>query len=414
MTQQYSLQRTLGFSTVTFYGVGAILGAGIYVLIGEVAGLAGYAAPLSFIVAAVIAIFSAFSYAELSARFPKSAGEAVYIEQAFGCKWLTITVGLLVILTGIVSAATMTTGIVGYAQVFVTLPSFALITVFVIAISAIAIWGIKQSAWLVTAITVLEVAGLLYVVYVASDNLASLSIPPLPAGAEMDSSVATGILLGSFLAFYAYIGFEDMVNIAEEIKQPEKVLPVAIVLALVIATLLYMLVAYTALSVLSPAQLSASKAPLADVVISKGYSGSWISLISLVAVINGAIIQIIMASRVIYGMASRELLPVWLASVNRVTSTPIPATLLCAAAVLILALLFPLSTLAQLTSLIVLSVFVLVNVALIRLNRRFLVEAKEGKDTGHKTVHFPRWIPYIGAFLCVGMLLVKASFWWSL
>jgi amino acid transporter len=414
MKQQHSLQRSLGFFTVTLYGVGAILGAGIYVLIGEVADLAGYGAPVSFIVAAVIAIFSAFSYAELSARFPKSAGEAVYIDEAFNCRPLTMTIGLLVILTGIVSAATMTTGVVGYAQIFVDLPSSILISFFVVAISAVAIWGIKQSAWVVTIITVLEVCGLVYVVYVASDGLDSLAVTSFPIGKSMDSSVATGILLGSFLAFYAYIGFEDMVNIAEEIKNPEKVLPAAIVLALVIATLLYMLVAYAALSVLSPEQLSASNAPLADVVISKGYSGSWISIVSLVAVINGAIIQIIMASRVVYGMASRQLLPSWLFSVNSVTLTPIPATLLSAFVVLTLALVFPLSTLAQLTSLIVLSVFVLVNIALIKLNRG--VTSAVGKDIerGNRTIHFPQWVPYMAAFLCICMLLVKMVFWLSL
>ncbi|MEH6911669.1 MAG: amino acid permease, partial [Oceanicoccus sp.] len=289
-----------------------------------------------------------------------------------------------------------------------------LITFFVVAISAVAIWGIKQSAWVVTIITVLEVCGLVYVVYIASDGLDGLTVTNFSLVKSMDSSVATGILLGSFLAFYAYIGFEDMVNIAEEIKNPEKVLPAAIVLALVIATLLYMLVAYAALSVLSPEQLSASNAPLADVVISKGYSGSWISFVSLVAVINGAIIQIIMASRVVYGMASRQLLPSWLSSVNSVTLTPIPATLLSAFVVLILALAFPLSTLAQLTSLIVLSVFVLVNIALIRLNHGVTFTAGKDAERGKRTIHFPRWIPFMAAFLCIFMLLVKMVFWLSL
>jgi APA family basic amino acid/polyamine antiporter len=238
MPAESALKRSLKLPAVTLYGVGAILGAGIYVLIGEIAGQAGYYAPLSFVLAAIIATFSAFSYAELSARFPRSAGEAVYIEEAFGWRNLTRLIGLLVIFTGIISAATMATGLVGYFQLYIDWSAPLIITLFVITIGAIAIWGIEEAAWIVMIITLLETGGLLFVVFIAADQIQFSLIFEFNNSQPMDGTVISGILLGSFLAFFAFIGFEDMVNIAEEIKQPEKILPKAILLALAIATLL--------------------------------------------------------------------------------------------------------------------------------------------------------------------------------
>jgi APA family basic amino acid/polyamine antiporter len=192
-----------------------------------------------------------------------------------------------------------------------------------------------------------------------------------------------------------------MVNIAEEIKQPEKILPKAILLALAIATLLYIIVIYAALSVLPPEQLAASSAPLADVAVAQGYPAAWIGLISIIAVVNGAIVQLIMASRVIYGMASNQFLPEFLARVNAYTATPVQATVLCILVTLLLALLFPVASLAQATSIIVLSVFTLVNLALIRIN---------SVQVSCETIHYPAFIPYIGAMLCIGMLIIKAAY----
>jgi len=401
MVSDATLKRSLKLPAVTLYGVGAILGAGIYVLIGEIAGQAGYFAPLSFLLAAIIAVFSAFSYAELSARFPRSAGEAVYIDEAFGRRWLTRLIGLLVIFTGIVSAATMATGIVGYFHLYLDWSGVLITTLFVIIIGGIAIWGIEEAAWVVMIITLLEVGGLLFVVFIAADSFEISTLirneQPVPEA----GTVITGILLGSFLAFFAFIGFEDMVNIAEEIKQPEKTLPKAILLALAIATLLYMSVIYAALSVLPAEKLATSSAPLADVAAAKGYSAVWIGLISIIAVVNGAIVQLIMASRVIYGMATNRLLPEVLAKVDSYTATPVRATVLCIAITLLLALLFPLASLAQATSVIVLCVFALVNLALIRINSVLI---------SSETIHYPRWIPYIGLTLCLSMLVIKAGY----
>lgn len=366
---------------------------------GKVAGAAGYFAPLSFVLASFIALFSGLSFAELGARFPRSAGVAVYIDKAFDQRRLTQLVGLLVALTGIVSAATMATGVVGYFQLFSSLNDVAIIILFVALISLVAIWGIDEATWVISLITLLEIGGLFYVIAISSDAItAGTIVEHISLDQLLRPEIASGVMLGGFLAFYAYIGFEDMVNLAEETQQPERTLPKAIILALVIATAVYLLVAVAALSVLSPERLADSKAPLADVVASQGRSVSWIAIVSMIAVVNGAIVQMIMASRIMYGMASEGLLYSWLADVHVLTSTPVKATLACAVLTLLLALLFPLTTLAETTSLVILSVFALVNIALIKINRSFPVAS---------TIHYPNWVPYVGATLCLSVIVAR-------
>lgn len=398
MQQPATLKRSLSFAAVTFYGVGAILGAGIYVLIGELAGLAGYLTPFAFLIAAIIAAFSACSYAELSARFPVSAGEAVYVDEAFHSPDLTRAVGLMVVFTGVVSTATMASGAVGYAQLFVGLSDVSIVTLFLLVIGAIAIWGINESAFIVALITLLEVGGLLYVVAVSADNFTDFPFS-MAFTAEAEASVPiSGLLVGSFLAFYAFIGFEDMVNIAEEVKRPDVTLPRAIGLALVVSTLIYMAVAISALAVLPPQQLANSSAPLAEVVRQQGHNAGWIGAISLIAVINGAIVQMIMASRVVYGMARKRLLPMALGRIHRRTKTPVVASVICIAVTLSLALVFPLGTLAQATSFIILAVFLLVNISLV------WIKARAGAS---QALSFPMWVPVTGALLCLAALMVK-------
>ena len=240
-TADIELKRSLSLPLITFYGLGTIIGAGIYVLIGEVAGRAGMYAPFAFLLAAVVAAFSAFAYAELSARYPLSAGEAIYVKEAFHRRWLTIATGWSVVLIGTVSAAALANGFIGYLRLFVRLPNWLAISLLVVGLGLLAAWGISQSVWVATIITLVELGGLLIVLFVARDGLAVLPqrwgelIPPPTA------DVWTGIALGGFLAFYAFIGFEDMVNVAEEVKNPRRNLPLAIILALCVSTLLYML-----------------------------------------------------------------------------------------------------------------------------------------------------------------------------
>lgn len=396
------LKRVVTVPMLTLYGLGTIIGAGIYVLIGEVAARAGIYAPLSFLIAAVIAGFTAFTYAELSARFPRSAGEAWYIHQAFSLNWLSLAMGWAVVLVGIVSAAAMTIGFTGYFQVFVQLPSWVVIALVVVVLFSIATWGISESVWIAILVTLVEIAGLLFVLVISAEQAMEnplqleISLPP------MDFLLWTGLFMGAFLAFYAFIGFEDMVNIAEEVKDPERTLPVSIILALLVSTLLYVLVAIIAVLILPVDELSGAAAPLKNIVGKSSPQGALvISFISLFAVVNGALIQMIMASRVLYGMADQKLVPGFFALIHPVTRTPVYSTFLVAVAVLILALGFSLVGLARATSFITLVVFAAMHVSLILIKRK--------GSAPERAAEYPLWVPATGFVLIIVMLLVESS-----
>ncbi len=383
------LKRAIGLPLVTLYGLGNILGAGIYVLVGKVAATAGIFTPLSFLLASIIAGLTAFSYSELSTRFPVSAGEAVYLQAGFNFKWLSTSVGLLIILAGIVSAAAITRGFVGYFQAFFELPTALVIIGLVVVLGALAAWGIVESLRVAALLTLMEVFGLLLILWVAFPDSASMG-DSLMAMSKPDSAAAWhGILLGGILAFYAYIGFEDMVNVAEEVREPHINMPKAILIALVVSTLLYMGVALVAIASVPVDELAASDAPLAFIYQrATGQEPTIIVSIALFAVVNGALIQIIMASRVCYGMSRQGWLPGFLSSVNETTGTPLIATLLVAVLLLVMALWFPIETLARFASLLLLIVFTLVNLALWRIKRT---------GDGHKDVFLvPNWVPLAG------------------
>lgn len=396
-SQRPQLRRVLSLPLITFYGLGTILGAGIYVLIGRIAGVAGLHAPLAFLIAAAVAAFTGFSYAELTSRYPRAGGESIYVQQGFGIRVLSTLVGLLVAAAALVSAATITHGFAGYLNVFVELPAMPVIFAVVLVLCGLAIWGILESAWAAAIATVIEIAGLVLIIAVASPSLATLPArwpELLPTG---NAATWSGIMLGAFLAFYAFIGFEDMANVAEEVEDASRNLPLAILTALVLAAILYLLVALVAVLSLPPAQLAASVAPLALIFEhATGYSPTLIAAISLFAVFNGALIQIIMASRMLYGMSSAGWLPGMFAQVSKHTGTPVIATVAAASGVLIFALALPLATLAKATSTIVLVVFALVNFALIRIKRRDPAPAGAQVYAG--------WIPWGGLLLSAALL----------
>ncbi len=394
-----TLKRSLSLPLLTLYGLGTILGAGVYVLIGEVAGRAGMLAPLAFLLAALVAGLTAFSYAELAARYPRSAGEAVYVQAAFHWQGLAAMVGYAVMLTGIVSAATIATGFVGYLDVFVELPDWVAITLLVVLLAALAAWGIDISARIAAVIALIEIAGLILVVVLAGSSLSSLParLPELlPATGMQWLSIA----IGGFLAFYAYIGFEDMVNMAEEVRDPQRTVPRAILLALGFSTVLYMAVALVAVLALPVTELAGSKAPLADIVQrTSDLPPAIIAAISLLAVTNGALVQIIMAARVLYGMGEQALGPACFAAVNQSTQTPLLATVVVSMAVLALALWLPLVKLAEITSSVILLVFAVVNLSLWNIKRRQPVAAG--------APNYPRWIPIVATLMCIGLLIIQ-------
>jgi amino acid transporter len=398
-----TLRRALSLPILTFYGLGTIVGAGIYVLVGKVAGIAGPYTPIAFLLAAAAAFLTAFTYAEMSARHPRSAGEPLYVAQGLGMRRLPVFVGLMIVATSLVSSAAIANGFVGYLHVFVDVPRSIAIPALVLALAALALWGIAESAWVAAATTVVEIGGLILIIAVAGDSLAALPQRAAELVPPPERAAWSAIALGAFLAFYAFIGFEDMVNVAEEVKDPVRNMPRAILLATVAATALYILVALVAVLSLPLADLAASDAPLALVYVhATGRDPVAISLVSLFAVVNGALIQIIMAARVLYGMSREGWLPSALGRIHPRTRTPIAATLLVALGVLVLALTVPLVQLAQATSFVILVVFVLVHASLLNLKRR-RVPAPPGAP------RCPAWVPVAGILVSLALLAVQVA-----
>lgn len=393
------LQRRLGLILTTFYGLGTIVGAGIYVLVGKVAGKAGILAPFAFFIAALVAALSALSYAEFATRFPKSGGEAVYTDKALGIKPISIVAGLLVVLSGIVSPATLLNGFTGYLKIFVDWPDSIVILGLTLVLGGLAAWGIKESALAITILTLAEIGGLVLVIAVSADKLPQV-ITKLPTAlGELDFAAVPGVLLGSFLAFYAYIGFEDIANIAEEVKKPERNLPLAILISLVASTVLYMTVAFVAVLSLSENELAKTEAPLALLYEKNTGHKAWIiSGISLVAVVNGALVQIIMATRMLHGMSREGWIPKIFGKVHARTKTPLIATTAVTLAILACAIAGPLTALAEASSFVVLTLFTLVNFALWRLKIR------SPKAAGWRV---PMAIPVAGFFLSLALLVFR-------
>jgi basic amino acid/polyamine antiporter, APA family len=390
------LRRRLGLILLVLYGTGITIGAGIYVLVGAVAGFAGPYTPWSFLLAAAVMTLTVASYTELSTRFPASAGEAVYVKAAFQIRWLSTVTGLITVGIGIVSSSTVVVGAVGYIQQFVDLPAASVIIVVVIVLGAVAAWGILESVLLASLFTLIEVGGLLAIIVAAVHTrlpiLAALTPPPL------EGSVLSGIAFASLLAFFAFVGFEDLANVVEEARTPHRDIPRAMVLTLVISTILYVLVAAIAVAAVPIEALKSSPAPLGLVFREvAGVSPSTINVIAIVATMNTLLAQMTMASRVIYGMARQGDLPGIAGRVHPRTSTPLVATALVIVAVVGLALVGTIQGLAEITSLATLAVFALVNLALLRVHHRRL--RSQGPH-----VRIPSWVPVAGLLTCLGMI----------
>jgi len=343
---------------------------------------------------------SAFTYGELAARFPVSAGEAVYVHQAFDLRWLSMVVGLMIAAAGMVSSATLARGFAGYFRVLVDLPDVLVIVCLVVALGFIAAWGIKGSVHFAAVLTIIEAGGLMMIVIVAGGNLETVpEVLPRMLLLEGDAAL-TGVMLGAFLAFFAFIGFEDMVNIAEEVERPARNLPLGILIALGISTVIYLRVVLAALTSVPMEKLAGSKAPLALVYQHvTGGSPVVISSIGLLAVVNGALVQIIMAARVFYGMSVHGWLPRVLGTVNPRTRTPVTATVVVVVVVATLALWFPLVNLAGATSILVLTVFGIVNLTLVVLKRR--------QPGAAGVIPCPMWVPMAGAAASFGLLVAQ-------
>lgn len=326
------LKQSISLFQAVMYGTGLILGAGIYVLIGDVAGIAGNAMWISFLLAAIIATFTGLSYAELTSVFPKSAAEYVFVKNAFGSSLFAFVTGWLIIFVAIVSAAAVAIGFSGYLASFV--PGFhptVSAILLVVALSAINFIGIRQSAWMNTIFTLVELTGLaiiigagLFIGSPAGENYYEMP-PRITSG-----PLAVGAILGAAgLVFFAYFGFENLANIAEETRNPRKAIPVALVASIVITTAIYVLVAASAIALVGWDELSSTDAPLALAAEKAFGRGGTVlmSSIALFATTNTVLALLVAGSRIVFGMASDRALPASLSKVHSKTQTPIWAIL---------------------------------------------------------------------------------------
>jgi amino acid transporter len=398
--KEVGLKKQLGTVQILLYGIGTMLGAGIYVLVGKVAGYAGTLAPLSFLMAGVLAGLTAYSYSLLAPRFPKSGGEIVYVVEAFNSKRLATLVGWGVIITGFISAAAIIKGFVGYLDVFIEFPDAWVIIVTMTLLCILAIWGISESLNVIGLITLIEVCGLLFVIFIADLDLAKFTSKFSEMFIAAPGYDIFAVFQGAFLAFYAFVGFEDLANVAEEVKDPKKSMPVAIMGSLIIALSLYILVAIVAVISLPLDELSATNAPMADIIAHKGQHYAYIiSLISLVAVLNGVLAQVIMGSRVLYGMAGQDSAPKIFHQVHKKFRTPMLATIAIASGIAVLAIFIPIVQLANATSYVIISVFVMVNLSQTKL--AFM-------DYGKKCWWNRKFVfPFLAALLCIVFLGYK-------
>lgn len=399
-----ALRRSIGLLPAVLYGLGVTVGAGIYVLVGTVAGRAGPHGPVAFAMAAVIMALTASSFAELVGRAPVSAGEAAYVRLGFRSERLALIVGILVAAAGIIAAAAITLGSVGYLRLLIGLPPQVLAVLVLLTMGTIAAIGISESAWTASIMTLIELAGLVAIIVIGFAWKPKLMLDFSPTWDGLGHAAAwSGIFAATLLSVFAFIGFEGLANIAEEVHEPEKTLPRAIFLTLIISTALYMLVYWVAVSSIPAPELARSQAPL-SLVFERvtGAPPHVVTLIAIIATLNGIIAQIVMSSRVLYGLANQGSLPAILAKVHLRTRTPLLATAITIALSIVLATALPIERLADMTSRVMLAIFALVNASLWLIKRR-----RETAPPG--TFMAPTWVPLAGTLVCILALFADLS-----
>lgn len=358
------LKRDLGLFEVTLSGVGIILGAGIYALIGKAAELAGNSVWIAFALAALIAVFTGLSYAELSSIFPRASAEYEYTNRAFG-KRLAFVIGWLIIFSGVIGASTVALGFGGYFEALTGASALPSAVLLILALSILLLWGIKISAWFAIVFTLIETVGLLIVICIGVPHLGSVDYLDMPNGLR-------GVFEAAALIFFAYMGFEEMVKLSEETRDPERNMPLALMAALAITILLYILVALSVVSVVPPEVLAASAAPFAEVAAEALGPEAFVvvSAIALFATANTVLLMLLAASRIAYGMAESASLPTVLGRVHPGRRTPMVA--IVAVMLLSIAFLFSgdIAFVASANDFILFATFVVINASLITLRRK--------------------------------------------
>ncbi len=393
------LARRLGLTVLILYGVGDILGAGIYALVGKVAGIAGSAAWISFILSGILALVTGLSYAELSSRIPRSAGAAAFSARAFKNPLIPGLVGILVLTSGITSSATVSLAFYGYLNEFIGLAQLPAAIGLLALINLVSFLGIHHSARTNNILTVIELFGLLLVIGVGlSYALGQQESRPITENLLDPHSDWGAIFLGVTLAFYAFIGFEDLANLAEEAKDPSRDLPRAILVSIALSTVLYLLVILTVLGVMSPEDAARSPTPLLDVMRIGGIiiPPEGFALIAMIAIVNTGLANAIMASRLLYGMAHHRLLPAILMRVHPHRQTPWVAIGLTFALSVLLVVTGRVSILAQTTTLLLTLAFFMAHLSLIIVRKQ--------QPSSAEIFRVPGFIPYLGLIFCVLLL----------
>lgn len=399
-SQPVRLKRTLTLPYIVLYGLGVTVGAGIYVLVGEVITRSGQYAPVSFLIAGLVMLLPAAAFAELTGRMPYAAAEAHFVGTGFNSPKLFMLVGLAVATVGLISSAAIAHGAVGYLSQLLDWPVTVLLIVVIIVTGIVSGVEIRNSIAMTGLLTLIEVGGLLSIVIGsiwAGNDLGAQIIEAVPT--SMSPMLWNGIAASSLLAFFAFIGFEDIDSIAEETVNPQKTLSRGIFITLFLSVAIYIAVILASLAAVPISDLAGHGAPLA-IVFSKTttFSPLIITLIAIVATVNGIIVQLIMSARVLYGLANRGSLPKALARINPITHTPLVATGLSVVVVIGLAVAFPITRLAEWTSALTLAIFILVCAALIRIK-------KNGSPAPEGTFIVPVWVPYGGIIACAALLV---------
>jgi amino acid transporter len=386
---------------LVLYGLGTTVGAGIYALMGEVSGSAGMKAPLAFLVSALLAGTTAIGFAELAGRLPKAAGEAVFVGHAFGRRPLTAAVGCGVLVAGVVAAAAITDAFAGYVADLTDSPKWLLSIALIVVLAGLAVSGAKESVSAAAAFTVVEIGGLGLVLWAGRDSLGELVTKSGDlVGPPTSFTGWSGVLGGAFLAYFAFLGFEDIDSVAEETENARVNLPRAILITLGVTTVLYVTVAAVAVLEVAPDRLSESDAPLALIYEQAGGNRDIMAFIAALAMVNGALVQLVMVPRVVYGLSRLGLIPARVGAVSPRTNTPIRATIGAAVVITVLTLTLDIEWLARLTSAVTMAIFISVNASLIRIKR------KDGPTTSFMV---PAFVPIVGIIASVGMF--SAEIW---
>lgn len=403
------LRRTLGTPLLLAFVVGNIVGAGIYVAPGEVAGVVGGGIWLPFLIAFVVAIFTAFSYSELVSKYPGAGGAALFVNRAYKIPLFSFIVAFAVMCSGLSSASGISRTFGGeYLQTFVVLPELVVAIVFILVLATINYFGITGSAQLNAVLTVLSLVGLLVILVVGVAAIfAGQADFGRPFTFEIPEGEAMGFALlgGAVLAFYALIGFEDSANVAEETRDASRVYPRALFGGLLAAGTLYIAVCFFASLVVPTERLAGSSGPLLEVVEVGPIPIplSLFAIAALVGITNTALINLIIASRVLYGMGREGVLPSIFSRCDPNRHTPVFAIIFTTLIALGLALTGGFTALAATTVLLILAVFAVVNVSVLVLRR-------DGVDRPH--FRAPAVFPILGAITCVVLLTQQEAGTW--